>query len=261
MSETIGQRAPVSIIVPTYREAQNLPELIRRLTAACAAADLPAEIIIVDDNSQDGTEEAVAELAREHAVRLLVRTTERGLSSAVLAGFAEATHERFVVLDADLQHPPEMVPQLVARLDDGCDFVIGTRYAKGGRIVEDWPWHRRLASSVATALARPLAPLTDPMSGFFALPRAAWERATDVNPIGYKIALELCVKARCTNVGEVPIEFATRHAGESKMSLRVDLAYLAHLAHLYYHRSPALAGGALLVAVALVVMFVKKVIL
>lgn len=217
-------------------------------------------MILVDDNSQDGTEAIVEELRSKHPVRLIVRRSQRGLSSAVLAGFREAKYDRFVVLDADLQHPPEMIPALLDRLDeDDCDFVIGTRYSGEGAIAGDWPILRRLASRLATLLARPLMPVSDPLAGFFALRREAWERATSCEPIGYKIGLELYVKGRCIHPGEVPIRFAARAAGESKLSIAVQLRYLRHLGRLYRFRFPVLAwcaGTGVLAGVSLLVLWV-----
>ena len=226
--------AAASIIVPTYREAANVEPLVERIAAALQHAAIPGEILIIDDDSNDGTEEIVAKLAQRSPVRLIVRRGQRGLSGAVLRGFAEARHDRFVVLDADLQHPPEMIPELLARFDDpAVDFVIGTRYADHGGIETNWPWHRRLISRVATRLARPLAPLSDPMSGFFAIRRQTWEQAAALDAIGYKIALELYVKCGCRRPAEVPIRFAARHAGQSKLSMGVQVKYLRHLAKLY----------------------------
>lgn len=232
----------VSIIVPTFREAPNLEPLIQRIFAALEPSEREAELILVDDDSRDGTE-AIVESQREHyPVRLIVRHKERGLSSAVLAGFREAKHNLLLVLDADLQHPPEMIPALLECLEDGdCDFVIGTRYRGQGTIDEHWPLRRRLASLVATVLATPLAPLSDPMSGFFALHRETWERADKLDPIGYKIALELYVKGRCQHPAEVPIRFETRAAGESKLSAAEQFRYLRHLFRLYRFQFPVVA--------------------
>ncbi len=241
----------MSIIIPTFREAPNIKPLTKRVFSAVASAGYEAELIFVDDNSQDGTDAVVEELRSAYPVRLIVRRTERGLSSAVLAGFREAKHDCLVVLDADLQHPPEMIPALISSLEeeDG-DFAIGTRYAGTGAIAEDWPVLRRLGSRVATLLARPLAPLSDPMSGFFAVRRETWERADRLDPIGYKIALELYVKGRCRRPVEVPIRFETRAAGESKASLRVQLSYLRHLAKLYRFRYPLMTWSLIVVVLA-----------
>ncbi len=248
----------VSIIVPTYREAPNIEPLVQRVFAAIRGAGVDAELVIVDDDSQDGTDRIVEGLQRDYPVRLLVRRGERGLAGAVVAGLREARFERLVVLDADLQHPPELIPDILTALArDGCDFVMATRYAGRGSVAGDWPWHRRLASRVATWLARPVAPLSDPMSGFFALTRQAWERAAPhVDAIGYKIGLELYVKARCTRPVEVPINFAARHAGASKLGMATQWAYLRHLVRLYRFRfSKAFtAAQALLIALALFIL-------
>jgi dolichol-phosphate mannosyltransferase len=226
----------VSVVVPAYREADNLRPLCERVFAATKGADLDAELIIVDDNSRDGSAEAVQELGSRFDVRIVVRTDQRGLASAVLRGFAEARGQVLVVMDADLQHPPEKIPELVECITSGrADFAVGSRYA-GGRIQEGWSLLRRLNSRVATLLARPLTPVRDSMSGFFALHRETWMRASRLDPIGYKIGLELMVKARCRRCVEVPIVFAHRAGGESKLALAEQLRYLRHLLRLYRFR-------------------------
>jgi len=229
----------VSIVVPTYQEAPNLVPLVERIFAALAPTNIDAEVVIVDDDSRDGTKEIVETLAKRFSVRLLVRDKEKGLSSAVLAGFAAARSETLVVLDADLQHPPELIPQFVEQLHrDQADFVVGSRYHPEGCIQRDWPWWRLVGSQLATSLARPLTPVSDPLSGFFALQRATWERAEQLDPIGYKIALELYVKCGCRRPVELPIQFAARTAGRSKLGGAVVLRYLIHLAKLYRFRYP-----------------------
>lgn len=235
-----------SIIVPTFREAPNIRPLTQRVFSALEGAGREGELIIVDDNSQDGIEGEVEALADRYPVRLVVRHGERGLSGAVLTGFQVAKFDSLVVLDADLQHPPEMIPALLDRLDEGnCDFVVATRYGLGGSIADRWPMHRRLISRVATLLARPLMPASDPMSGFFALRRETWRNARGLSPIGYKIALELFVKAGCSRPAEVPIRFDARGAGRSKLSLAEQTRYLRHLARLYRHRYPLVSSLAL----------------
>jgi len=228
-----------SIIVPTFREAANITGLVERVFSATSKAGVEAELIIVDDDSNDGTAELADSLSREHAVRLIVRRNERGLASAVLAGFAEAKFDCLVVLDADMQHPPERIPELLRKLvEEGHDFVIGTRYGAGGAIEGRWPALRRAGSRLATWLARPLAPLSDPMSGFFAIRRECWHRARGLDPLGYKIGLELYVKSGCARPGEVPIRFAARTAGKSKLGPRPVVEYLRHLRKLYRFRFP-----------------------
>lgn len=223
----------VSVIVPTFREALNLPELVARVDTALQKAGLTGEIIIVDDNSRDGTEEAVAELAQRHPVRLIVRTSERGLSSAVVRGCDAAAGAVLVVMDADLSHPPETIPDLVRIITSGQgDFALGSRYVPGGK-TEDWTVFRWLNSKVATLLARPIVKCSDPMSGFFALAAERYRQAVDVRPFGYKIGLELMVKCDCRSVREVPILFVNRVRGESKLTFRQQVLYLRHVAHLF----------------------------
>lgn len=235
---TAGTAAPlVSVIVPAYREAQNLPVLIPRVHAALQQAGMTAEIIVVDDNSPDATPDVMAKLAAEHPARLIVRTTERGLSSAVVHGMQAARGDVLVCMDADLSHPPEKVPELVAAiLEEQGDFVIGSRYVAGGKTDDDWGLFRWLNSKVATWLALPLTRAKDPMAGFFALRRGAFQAARSLDPIGYKIGLELMVKCGCRNVYEIPIHFQDRLYGESKLSLKEQLNYLRHLTRLYRHR-------------------------
>ena len=222
----------VSVVVPTYREADNLPLLVPQITAALES--WPHEIIIVDDNSNDGTDHAVTTLREHgHAIRLIVRTDQRGLSSAVLRGFTEADGRVLVCIDADLSHPPEALPRMIETLEkDGVEIVIGSRYVSGGTTDGEWSWLRKLNSRVATLMARPFCRVSDPLAGYFALPRAVFERAEALNPVGYKIGLELVVKCGCTRIVEVPIHFSDRRLGQSKLSLREQINYLRHLKRL-----------------------------
>lgn len=231
----------VSVIVPTYREAENLPVLVPRLAAAFKQADLTFEIVIVDDNSPDATPQVCAELAAQYPVRLEVRTTERGLSSAVVHGMSVARGDVLVCMDADLSHPPEKVPELVKTLQEGADFVIGSRYVRGGTTAEGWGLLRWLNSKVATLMAWPLTATSDPMAGFFAIGRDTFAAAQRLDPIGYKIALELLVKCRCKDVREVPIHFENRLHGASKLSFKEQVNYLRHLKRLYEFKYGAMA--------------------
>eukprot|EP00462_Mataza_sp_D1_P018138 CAMPEP_0175140124 /NCGR_PEP_ID=MMETSP0087-20121206/11287_1 /TAXON_ID=136419 /ORGANISM="Unknown Unknown, Strain D1" /LENGTH=135 /DNA_ID=CAMNT_0016423217 /DNA_START=44 /DNA_END=448 /DNA_ORIENTATION=+ len=130
-----------SVVVPAYKEVGNLRPLCERIFAACkqAGIDKTTEVVVVDDNSCDGSVEVVNELKKEgYNVRIIVRTKERGLSSAVLRGFDDAKGDVMLCMDADLQHPPEKVPELIEALKEGAEFVIGTRYAPGVAIDKDW---------------------------------------------------------------------------------------------------------------------------
>ncbi len=229
----------VSVIVPTYCEAENLPELIPLVCKALDEAGLRAEIVVVDDNSPDATPAICEQLGAEYPVRLFVRREERGLSSAVIHGMLRARGEVLLVMDADLSHPPEKVPELVAALraggpgGEGCDFVIGSRYVAGGKTDEDWGLFRWVNSKVATLMAWPLTSASDPMAGFFALRASTFQEAERLDPIGYKIGLELMVKSNSRHVTEVPIRFRDRLHGTSKLTLKEQLNYLRHLVRLY----------------------------
>lgn len=225
----------VSIVVPTYREAESLPHLIDRIGRVRASSGLDVELLVVDDDSRDGTVELVASRG-EPWLRLAVRKESRGLAQAVVEGLRAATREFLVVMDGDLSHPPERIPALIDALRGGLEFAVGSRYVAGGATDDGWGLLRRLQNRVAATLARPFTSIRDPMSGFFALHRATFERADPLDPVGYKIALELIVKCRCERVGEVPIHFESRRYGESKLTVRERIRYLEHLLRLGSYR-------------------------
>ncbi|RHY23412.1 hypothetical protein DYB32_009210 [Aphanomyces invadans] len=249
-SRNAGSSAVItaSIVVPTYKECANLKELVTRVFAALGSRASSTEIIVVDDNSNDGSADVIKALAATGLnVRIIVRTTDRGLSSAVLRGFEEAKGDLLLCMDADLQHPPESVPHLLDAIDPAkgsdAEFVIGTRYG-GDRfsVDKDWPLYRQVISSGARMLARPLSGLSDPMTGFFGVPAKVLQRArkSEVNSVGFKIALELFVKCRVKKHAEVPINFGVRVHGESKLSGKVIVLYLQHLFDLYNFAYPSL---------------------
>jgi dolichol-phosphate mannosyltransferase len=232
----------LSVVIPTYREVRNLEPVARAIGAALARERRAYEILFVDDNSRDGSEEVAARLANELPVRMIVRHHERGLSTAVLRGLDEARGEFVLVMDADLSHPADRIPEIIARLEHGKnDFVIGSRYIEGGSLDPSWGFFRRLNSRIATWLALPLARIHDPMSGFFAFRRAAMPARHLLSPIGYKIGLELLVKGGFQRPGEVPIHFVDRVHGESKLTWKEQVRYLRHLRRLYQFRFPFLA--------------------
>jgi dolichol-phosphate mannosyltransferase len=152
-------------------------------------------------------------------------------------GIEIAAGEIVVVMDADLSHPASVIPEMVARLETGeSDFVVGSRYVAGASIDEDWSLFRRLNSLIPSMLARPLCHLRDPMSGFFAIRRSDMPDSSILSPLGYKVALEIFVKGNFQRASEVPIHFADRQYGESKLSLHEQLNFLRHLARLYAHK-------------------------
>ena len=224
----------IDVIIPTYREVDNIRPLVDRLRVVRKASGLLLYVTFVDDNSRDGIDEAVRAIG-EDWVQLTVRTAERGLSTAVIHGMERTRHDFIVVMDADLSHPPERIPDLIRELNEGSDFVVGSRYVEGGSTDDNWGFFRWLNSRVATLLARPFTKIKDPMSGFFALRRSTFEAARDLNPIGYKIGLELIVKCHCKRVTEVPIHFEDRIYGQSKLTFSEQLRYIQHIRRLYIY--------------------------
>ena len=160
-------------------------------------------------------------------VRLIVRRGEKGLSTAVIRGLEEAESEYCIVMDADGSHPASAIPNMISSLIEGADFTVGSRYVQGGTTEDGWGVLRWLNSKIATLMARPFTTVNDSMSGFLGMKRETFLAAKDLNPVGYKIGLELIVKCGCKNVVEVPIHFRTRQLGESKLTLRVQWEYFA----------------------------------
>lgn len=230
--------AHVTIVVPTYNERLNLPELAARVFDQVVCGRERCTLLIIDDNSPDGTAAAALELASHYHVQVHVRTTERGLATAVIEGIRRATGEIIVVMDADLSHPPEAIPALIAALSaPHVQMAIGSRFVPGGKVDLHWPLHRRLISRLGRMLAWPLAPrVRDIASGFFAVRRGTVD-VSQLRPIGYKIALELIVRHGWTNIVELPITFADRKAGQTKLSAAEQLRYLRHLCRLYLFRA------------------------
>jgi dolichol-phosphate mannosyltransferase len=222
----------ITIVVPTYKEVENLPHLIDRVGRVRDQLGLAIDMLIMDDDSRDGSAELVASRP-EPWVKIVVRTADRGLSAAVLDGLRRATGEVVVCMDADLSHPPQALPMMLAKLEAGADFVLGSRYVEGGSTSDDWGFFRWFNSRVATLLARPLTTVRDPMAGFFALRRSTFQNGREFNPVGYKIGLELMMKCGCERVVEIPIHFEDRQFGESKLTLKQQLLYLRHLRRLY----------------------------
>ena len=213
----------IAVIVPTLNEVENVEPLVREIMQSVPEC---GEIIIVDDNSTDGTPARVRALAPEFPVRLLARENPTlGLAGAVIAGARAAQASMLVVMDADLSHPPSEIKNLIAPLVQGrADMVIGSRYVKGGS-TPGWPIYRRIMSRAAGAMAYPLTGVHDSMGGFFAIRRAL---LLEIAPAatGFKIAFEAIVRGgRGLRVVEVPIAFRDRARGASKMNLRVALLF------------------------------------
>jgi dolichol-phosphate mannosyltransferase len=223
----------ISIIIPTYNEKDNLEPLLSQLSVALERIDEPHEIVVVDDDSPDGTAREAERLGSRHPVSVVIRKDERGLATAVMRGFAEARGDIIAVMDADMSHDPAYVVDLYEALQGRqADMVVGSRFIEGGR-TENWSRWRGLVSWVARTLSRGICPVKDSTSGFFMFRRSMLD-GVDLKPVGYKIGLEMLIKCPVGNVIEVPIVFKDRAFGHSKLGSRNTLLYLGHLVALYW---------------------------
>lgn len=223
----------LSIIVPTYNEAENIRELLERIEGALM--DLKFEVIFVDDGSPDGTADLAETFGNLYGnVKVLRRPCKMGLASAVLDGVKLAKAEVIAVMDGDLQHPPELLPKMYEKINEGYCLVVASRYVAGGE-TEDWSTLRKIVSLGVTGLARFILPkargVKDPLSGYFMLKKGII-KSTQLNSRGYKILLEVLVKGEVDEVAEVPYIFRPRKRGKSKLSLKEIIHYLLPLLRL-----------------------------
>jgi dolichol-phosphate mannosyltransferase len=218
----------LSIVVPTYNECDRLENLVEGACATFRQHSLPAELVIVDDNSPDGTGALADRLAHRHPVRVVHRPGKLGLGTAVMDGFRVASADVLGVMDADLSHPADIVPGMLSILRaTGSDMVVGSRYVPGGGS-KNWSALRLLMSRFACVLALPVTPVRDGTSGFFLVRREAIE-GVRIAAGGFKICLELLVRGQIRSVAEVPYVFVGRTAGESKMNFKEATGYLVQL--------------------------------
>lgn len=228
----------ISIVIPTYNESKNIIKMLDSLRTALTR-EMNAEIIVVDDNSPDGTSKTVEEYANsenpECPIRIIRRENKQGLSSAIITGIERAKGDAVIVMDSDMSHPPQTIPKMVEELDSDCDIVVASRYVEGGS-VSGWPFKRKLISKGATKIAQHGLgiKIKDPMSGFFAFKRHIVNNIK-FDAIGYKILLEILVKARGAKVKEIPYNFIDRTTGSSKLDFSVGVGYLRSVWKLYRH--------------------------
>jgi dolichol-phosphate mannosyltransferase len=227
-----------ALVIPTLNEAENIPVLLDRIQIALARVDLDYELLIVDDDSRDGTAEIINRYGRrDPRVRLIVRRGARGLAGAVIHGWEHTDATLLGVMDADLQHPPETLPELLSAIRAGNDIAIASRYAQKNSIT-NWNALRHFISRCSTLATFPLQRnglrIKDPLSGFFVVRRECVE-GLDLQRDGFKILLEILVKGRIKKAVEVPFRFSARYAGTSKANVRVALQYFSLLGKLSRH--------------------------
>jgi len=226
----------ISLVLPTLNEAANLERMLQSVQRVLAAFDY--EVIVADDNSPDGTGRIADKLAAADArIRAIHRTTYPGLSPSVVDGWRAAHGDVLAVMDADLQHPPEVIGRVVTAIQQGADLAIASRYVSGGEIPA-WAFHRRFMSllgtaSVRLALGAKVKGVTDPLSGCFAFRRSTLDPNQLRPDQGFKVLLEVLARGNFGRISEVPYQFATRTGGESKLSLAValhDIRYVLRIA-------------------------------
>lgn len=224
-------RPDLSIIIPTYNEEQTIQTTIQKISHIVRNNNVPFEILIVDDNSTDKTQQMVIDLiARRYPVVLVTRTKDPGLSQSVMAGIERAKGSVIVCTDADLSHDITLISSMYKEIKTNTtDIVIGSRYTNGGGI-EDWPLKRCVISWGATLLSKILFPqLTDPVSGFFAIKKDLVIHTVGIKPRGYKILLEFLGKCRWKTVKEIPYTFTNRKLGNSKLKTTTILDFIKQL--------------------------------
>jgi dolichol-phosphate mannosyltransferase len=225
-----------ALVVPTLNEAGNIDKVLSELTDVLSGTQYDYEIVVVDDGSTDGTVEQVRDWSkRDSRVRLLSRVGERGLAGAVLYGWSQSQANLLGVIDADLQHPPELLPELLKAAEQA-DIAIASRHAQNHNGTKGWNPLRAAVSRLSTLAAAPLIyqkhlHVTDPMSGFFVIHRRCIEGLT-FQTTGFKLLLEILVRGRIRKALEVPYNFGLRHAGRSKANATVALHYLHLLGRL-----------------------------
>ncbi|MDR1990310.1 MAG: polyprenol monophosphomannose synthase [Acidobacteriaceae bacterium] len=224
--------ADLTLVIPTYNECERIDRLLEQIFEVASASHVTIEVIVVDDNSSDGTGQRAEAWATRERVRVLHRPGKLGLGSAVLDGFAMAETDIIGVMDADLSHPPDLIPRLYATITGGdIDIVVASRYIPHAG-TRNWPVGRLMLSRLACLLAWPITPVRDATSGFF-LVRRSCLAGFQTRVRGFKIGLELLVRARPRSVAEVGYVFVNREAGKSKMTVSEGLGFLRQLSSLY----------------------------
>ena len=225
----------VSVVIPTYHEAETIGPLLVRLSAVRRRLPEALEVLVVDDRSTDGTPDVARRVLTAEALgRVIDRTGPRDLAQSVMEGVRHAQGDLIGVMDADLSHPPELLPALVGAVRAGREIAIASRSVSGATVL-NWPWKRRVLSRLGNLLARPLVPVADATSGYFVC-QAQLVKSLTPDARGFKILLEILVRGGVQRVQEVPYAFTDRVHGSSKLAARTMWRYLIQLIQLYRFR-------------------------
>jgi len=216
----------VSLIIPTYNEAKNLPLFAEEVWSIVDKTKIDLEFIIVDDNSPDGTGAVAEDLAKQYPLKVIHRSGKLGLGSAVIEGFKSSAREILGVMDADLSHDPAIINELVLSLEEN-DVALGSRFQAGSE-VENWVWWRKLTSQTGVFIARILTGVKDPLSGYFFIKRRVIENV-NLTTAGYKILLEILVKGKWEKAKEIPYKFRIRKFSSSKLTSREYWLFLKQI--------------------------------
>jgi dolichol-phosphate mannosyltransferase len=224
-----------ALVIPTLNEAGNISVALDRAVAALTSSIVPWRILVVDDESTDGTTQIVERYSEsDPRVQLVVRKRQRGLAGAITYGWSQTDADLIGVMDADLQHPPELLSELLAAIVDGADLAIASRYTAAAYI-ENWNWARKAISRTAVVISRRVLGqalrVGDPMSGFFVLRRECIAGLV-FQATGFKLLLEILARGHIQSVAEIPFTFSTRHSGASKANIMTVVHYLALLCRL-----------------------------
>jgi dolichol-phosphate mannosyltransferase len=226
----------LTVIIPTFNEEENIEKMVFTVDAVCKTHNISEEILVVDDSSDDNTIAIVKRLMNDHPfLHLLIRTQNPGLSPSIYDGINNAKSDLVQCLDCDFSHPPEKIPLFYCLLkNEGFDMVIGSRYIKGGEVI-NWPLLRRVLSWGAALLSRILVPhIKDSGSGFFAINRCILKN-TYLSPRGFRMGFEILGKAHWKRVQEIPIIFKDREFGQSKLKGRIIFDFLIQCGSILYH--------------------------
>ena len=223
----------VSLIIPTYNEAKNIPFLIEEIFEAVDKSKIDLEFIIVDDNSPDGTWKVAESLACKYPIKVIRRTGKLGLGTAVIEGFKLSDREYVGAMDGDMSHNPNILNRMIVSLADN-DIVMGSRFKEGSK-VEKWGLHRRMISGTGVFMAKILAGVNDPLSGYFFMKKGVIE-GINLKTKGYKILLEILVKGNYDKVEEFPYTFRMRKYSTSKLNAKEFLLFLGQIVDYSFYK-------------------------